>query len=835
MVGLVLVSHSRALATAVQELVTSMSGAKLPIAIAAGTGPARAELGTDATEVLDGINSVMSEEGVVVLVDIGSAILSAETALKFLDEPQRLKVRLCGAPFIEGAVAAGVLAALGASLNEVSREAEKALRRKAEHFNASVQDRDDSPAEAISGDDSFLTSTVVVKNPHGLHARPAAELIRLAARFNCEILVRNRTNGKGPASAKSMSTLAAIEILQGHEIELAARGPEAGNALAELRSRIEEGLGETLESAALPRADAAGPIESRETAGAVPVSPGIAIGALFVAESGHPEVPVGKVSDTRKEREKLRRAIEAAKAELSRDEMTLRQSLGKEEAEIFRAQALVLEDPELLEASEKAIGDGHENAAVAWHRSYQAAAAAYQGLSDEYLRQRAADIQDIGHRVLEALGIQRRQVPHLPQPGILVADDLTPAEAAGLSRESVLGVICLQGGRTSHAAILLRARGIPAIAKAKPVFDREGVSPVNGTTTAAFDGESGKLWLNPSAEELHQLRVQKEAREQETARVARLSHEPATTTDGKTVKVLANLGHPAEAADALNSGAEGVGLFRTEFLFLNRNDVPDEEEQFAILRALKEPMDQRPVVIRTLDIGGDKLVPALNLPSEANPFLGIRAIRLCLERRELLRTHLRAILRAAHGGNFRIMFPMITDPHELREATAELEGVHAALVREKKTHAWPIPLGIMIEVPSAAILIEQLARSVDFFSIGTNDLTQYMLAADRGNPGLAQFHDSLHPAVLRLISTITSSAHEQGRPVGICGEAASDPIAASLFIGLGVDELSLAPGLIPKIKESIRRIARKDMKALAAEAQELATGADVRALIGRKL
>ena len=834
MIGLVLVSHSRALATAVRELVISMSGSKLPIAIAAGTGPERAELGTDATEILNGINSVMSEEGVLVLLDIGSAILSAETALEFLDEPQRKKVRLCGAPLVEGAVAAGVLAALGASLDEVSGEARKALRRKTEHLDGSTDHHDDSAEKTISGDSPILKATVVVRNPHGLHARPAADLIRLAARFDCEILVRNLTNSKGPASAKSMSALAAIEVLQGHEIELAARGPDAQSALAELKSRIEAGLGEALK---LPDPREAGteiPVEHPPaTAGPVPVSPGIAIGALFLWKLVHSEIPVQKVSDTRKEREKLRRAIEAAKADLARDETTLRQSLGAEEAEIFRAQALILEDPELLEASEKAIGDGHQNAALAWQRSYQAAAAAYQGLSDEYLRQRAADVQDIGHRVLEALGIQRRQAPHLPQPGILVAEDLTPAQVAGLSRESVVGVICLQGGRTSHAAILLRARGIPAIAKAKLIFDRESVRPVNGTTTAAFDGESGKLWLNPSAEELEELQRRKDAREEETARVARLSHAPATTTDDHTVKIFANLGHAAEAPDALNNGAEGVGLFRTEFLFLNRNDIPSEEEQFAALLALKEAMGQRPTVIRTLDIGGDKPVPALSLPSEANPFLGVRAIRLCLERRDLLRAHLRAILRAAHGGNFRIMFPMITDLQELHQARAEVEAVHAALESEKKAHAWPVPLGIMIEVPSAAVLIEQLAGSVDFFSIGTNDLTQYVLAADRGNPGVAQFHDALHPAVLRLISRVTRAAHKEGKHVGVCGEAASDPIAASLFIGLGVDELSLAPALIPKIKESIRTIARRDMEALAAEARELATAAKVRALVGQ--
>ena len=832
MVGLVLVSHSRALAIAVQQLVTSISGLKLSIAIAAGAGPERAELGTDAAEILDGINSVMSEAGVLVLLDIGSAILSAETALEFLDDAQRQKVRLCGGPFVEGAVAAGVLAALGASLDEVSREAEKALRHKAEHFDASAEDGDDLQAdETISGSEAFLAAPVIVRDPHGLHARPAAEFIRLAATFNCEILVRNLTNGKGPASAKSMSALAAIEILQGHEIQIAARGPDARSAITELKSRIEAGLGETLKPATLPKVVATALADRAATFGPVPVSPGIAMGALFHAETRHDEIPVEKVRDTRKEREKFWRAIEVAKAELARDEMTLRQSLGEEEAEIFRAQALVLEDPELLEAAEKAIGDGHQNAAAAWQRSYQAAAAAYHGLSDEYLRQRAADVQDIGHRVLEALGIQRRQVPHFPQPGILVTEDLTPAEVAGLSRESVLGVICLQGGRTSHAAILLRARGIPAIARAKPVFDREGFRPVGGTT-AAFDGENGQLWLNPSAEELQELQRQKEAREQETTRVARRSHEPAVTTDGRTVEIFANVGHAAEAADALKNGAAGIGLFRTEFLFLNRNDVPDEDEQFAALRDLKEAMDQRPVVIRTLDIGGDKPVPALNLPSEANPFLGVRAIRLCLEHRELFRIHLRAILRAAHGGNFRIMFPLITDLHELQEAKSEVEAVHATLQGENKAHAWPIPLGIMIEVPSAAILVEQLARRVDFFSIGTNDLTQYLLAADRGNPGLAQFHDALHPAVLRFISRIVRAAHEHGRHVGVCGEAASDPVAASLFVGLGVDELSLAPTLIPKIKEMIRRIGKHEMEALAAEAQELASAADVRALLG---
>lgn len=831
MVGLVLVSHSRVLATAVRELVTSMTGSDLPVAIAAGTGPDRSELGTDATEILEAISAVMSEEGVLVLLDIGSAILSAETAVEFLDPTDRAKVRLCGAPFVEGAVAAGVLAGLGSSLAEVTGEAEKALRHKTEHLCATGDAESHAPVETARDDGSFLTATVVVKNPHGLHARPAAEFIRQAARYDCEILVRNLSNGKSPASARSMSELASLEILQGHQIELAARGTDAQEALVALRAAIEAGLGEELPPDGAARPEAEPPSVSRSEGTPVPVSGGIAIGPLFFGEPGNTAVPAHKINDTRKEKERLRKAIGTAKADLARDEMALRQTLGKDEAEIFRAQALVLEDPALLEAAERAIQEDHANAALAWQRSFQAAAEAYQSLSDDYMRQRAADVQDMGHRVLEALGIQRRKIPRPPQPGILVTEDLTPADVAGLPRESVLGVICLQGGRTSHAAILLRARGIPAIAKAKVAFDRASVGASSGeTAAAAFDGESGELWLNPSATQLETVRNRKESLDQESARAASLSHEPAMTKDGHAIEVLANLGHAAEATEALKCGAEGVGLFRTEFLFLARDDVPGEEEQFEALSEVRKAMERRPVIIRTLDIGGDKAAPALGLPKEANPFLGVRAIRLCLDQRELFRVHLRAILRAAAGGNFRIMFPMIADPNELEEARSELGHAHASLEGENVPHPWPIPVGIMIEVPSAALLIDRLAPVVDFVSIGTNDLTQYVLAADRDNPGLAQFQDALHPAVLRLISQVITAVHQDRKPVGVCGEAASDPTAARLLVGLGVDELSLAPALIPKIKETIRSIDRREMQTMAVEAQRLNTAAEVRAM-----
>jgi phosphoenolpyruvate-protein phosphotransferase/dihydroxyacetone kinase phosphotransfer subunit len=830
MVGLVLVSHSRALAIAVRELVLSMSGPKLPVAIAAGIGTDRAELGTEATEILESIRAVMSEEGVLVLLDIGSAILSTETAIGFLTEAERAKVRSCGAPFVEGAVAAGVLAGLGSSLEEVSAEAEKALRHKTEYF---IPENDNSQATTraeATAERDFLTTRVIVGNAHGLHARPAARFIQEAARHNAEITVHNLSSGVGPVSARSMSGLASLGVLQGHEIEIAAHGPDAEGALDALKEAVEKGFGERVDLAVLPLTDS--PFQSSQPKGPIAVSGGIAIGQLFFARAMAIEIPTHKVSDTTAEKERLRDAIDKAKAAVARDEKLLSQSVEKEELEIFRAQALILDDPALLKAANRFIEDDHENAAHAWQKSYRTVANAYGELKDEYMQQRAADVEDIGHRVLDALGTQGRGIPELPGPAILVTEDLTPADVARLATQPLLGVICLEGGKTSHAAILLRARGVPAIAKAKSFFEHSMLKASDGGgAIVALDGQSGELWLNPAEDKLQELRERKHELDKESERVSRLSHEPAFTEDHYRIEILANLNYSVEAADALERGADGVGLFRAEFLFLNRQDIPGEDEQFRELRELQRIMDQRPVIIRTFDIGADKETPSLRLPPEANPSLGMRGIRLSLSRRELFRTHLRAIMRAADGGNFRILFPLISDSQEIREALAELEDVHSALLRESEPHPWPIPVGIMVEVPSAAVLIDQLAKMVHFFSIGTNDLVQYVLAADRDNPELARFQDALHPAVLRLISEVARTAHKHDKHVGVCGEAASDLAAARLFVGLGIDELSLAPALIPRIKDAIRSTNKREMEVLADKAQGLGTASEVRALL----
>jgi phosphocarrier protein FPr len=432
-------------------------------------------------------------------------------------------------------------------------------------------------------------------------------------------------------------------------------------------------------------------------------------------------------------------------------------------------------------------------------------------------------------RVLEALGIPRRYLGELPEPGILVVEDLTPAEVISLSG-LVVGVIWLKGSTTSHAAILLRARGIPAIANADCEMERTQIDlALARQTIAAFDGDTGELWVDPGPGRMKAIRERQERRRLAAHDEARHRYEPAITTDGHRIDVFANLGPGSDVAQALSQGAEGVGLFRTEFLYLDRAEAPAEDEQFAALRKLREVMGARPVVIRTLDIGGDKGVPYLGLAKEANPFLGVRGIRLCLRHRELFEAQLRAILRAGEGGNFRLMFPMISEPAELNEARAILNKVQAGLERNAIPHAWPIPVGIMIEVPSAAMLIEQLAKEADFFSIGTNDLTQYVLAADRVNAELTNFQDALHPAVLRLIRQITVAAHRLGRKVTVCGEAASDTLASRVLVGFGVAELSVTPSRIPAIKAGIRGVAKSELETLSERLLGFASAEQVRA------
>ena len=735
------------------------------------------------------------------------------------------------APFVEGAVAAGVTANLGAPLEQVFNEAISALKQKESvlgHHDgpAPMTEKKSEPAPASA---AGKTASVTVPNPHGLHARPAAQLIKETRSFHSQITVRNLTNQRGPVSVQSLSSLATLEILQGTELEFTAVGDDAAAALEKITALVKAGLGDDLKAIPpTPKKKTAAPARSTETGHPVPICAGIAIGPIFYLDDTRHAIPTHQIEDVNAETDRLRQAVAATQTALESRRTQMTSSVGAGNAGIYEAQILALQDPELIDAATTLIRDEKVNAAQAWDHTNQQVIARYQSLQDDYLRERATDLEDVSHQVLAQLLGKKSDEISLPAPSILIAANLTPLQVSALPKKLVLGVILLDGGPTAHSSILLKAMGIPSIVRARGEFrDFDFTQPV----TVAFDGTSGKIWLHPDPKSIADLTARQTAELQRIEEEKRYCQQPGATRDGERVEIFANIGSARNIDSALQSGAEGVGLLRTEFLFLERDSAPTEQEQIDALLAVAKPLGNRPLIVRTLDAGGDKELPYLQMPAEENPFLGIRAIRLCFAHDELFTTHLRAILRAGHGHDFRIMFPMIADVADLRRAKEKLAQVHRDLEKENIPHIWPIPTGIMIEIPSAALQAEALAQHADFFSIGTNDLTQYTLAADRGNPELAAYQDAAHPAVLRLIEKVVAGARAKNRLVAVCGEAASDNLTAALFVGLGVRELSMSSSRIPHLKARLRAYGMSDLKRLAQVALQCTTAAEVRAAL----
>ena len=494
------------------------------------------------------------------------------------------------------------------------------------------------------------------------------------------------------------------------------------------------------------------------------------------------------------------------------------------EAAIFEAHQELLDDPELLESVQAHVQSG-QSTVRAWKTTIDERAETIAALNDPLLAARASDLRDVGKRVLSLiLGIKGAERPLPSNPVVIVARELSPSDTASFDPERVLGFGIVEGGPTSHIAILARALGLPAI-----VGVDESMLALEENTPVILNGNDGTLTVNPAADVLERAKLS-QRRWLEYRRFAQEQASlPAISQDGQRVDVTANAGSLADAAEALKMGADGIGLLRTEFLFLERATAPSEEEQFSVYRSIVETMQNHPVIVRTLDIGGDKPLSYIQMKPELNPFLGERGIRLCLNRPELFREQLRAILRAASHGTLRIMFPMVSDIAELRHARAIIEELRREL------NAPEVQIGIMIEVPSAALMADVFAPEVDFFSIGTNDLTQYTLAMDRGNSALASKHDGLHPAVLRLIAHTIESAHKHGKRADICGELGSDAAAIPILLGLGMDELSVSIPSVPTVKAQVRSLKIADLKSLAQEALQCATAQEVRALVKNKL
>lgn len=804
--------------------------------VAAGAGEDRQTLGTDATEIASAIEKVFSPDGVLVLMDLGSALLSAESALDLIPESMRDKVLLCAAPFVEGAISAAVQASLGADVQSACREAMAALQPKVEQIGGEgpaeqpTLEAGEAEAAAVSpeaGEEMVLELT----NRLGLHARPAARFVRTASSFDAEVQVRNITLGKGPVSARSLNGVATLQAEGGHKIGVLAKGPQAEQALRALKDLVESGFGELEAQPTAARGVATGAPPPREgndhgALHVVPISDGVAVGPAVVYLPQVPAVSKEPAKDPQAEWECLQQALRQAEQAVQAQEAKAKVTLGEDEAAIFEAHLLILEDPELMARVKELISGQRLNAAAAWQKAIQETASAYEQLTDEYFRQRSADVLDVGNQVLRILvGTEASGPLELKEPSILVAEEITPTETAQLDMSKVLGVATVLGGPTSHAAIIARSLGIPAVAGIDP-----GLLRLPGGTVVGMDGFRGSLWVSPEPSLRANLIAQRRAWLDEQDRLLRLSRGQARTKDGRRIEVAANIGGLADAQVAASKGAEGVGLLRTEFLFLGRTTAPSEDEQVEVLRQIGDALGERPVIVRTMDIGGDKQVPYLDLPAEANPFLGVRAVRLSFQRPELFRTQLRAILRAGYGHRFRIMFPMIASAGEIAQARHALEEAHAALQQEGILHAWPIETGIMVEIPSAAVMADRLAPLVDFFSIGTNDLTQYTLAAERGNPQLAGLNDPMHPAVLRLIRQVADGAHRAQKWVGVCGEMAGDPLAVPLLVGLGVDELSLNPAGIPRVKAVLSGVDSSEAGGLAKLAIELDGSSAVRQL-----
>lgn len=559
------------------------------------------------------------------------------------------------------------------------------------------------------------------------------------------------------------------------------------------------------------------------------VSPGFAFGQALILKEDPIVVSTKKIADDQVDKE-IARFIEGrnkSAEQLNLIKEKAEKNLGAEKAEIFEGHIMLLEDEELEQEIVSLIKGDKKTADAAAYSVIEDQAQALESLDDEYLKERAADVRDIGKRLLKnILNIPIVDLSAISEEVILVAADLTPSETAQLNLDKVLGFITDLGGRTSHTSIMARSLELPAI-----VGTSDATSKIKNGDFIVLDGVNNTIHMNPSEAEIDKLKAFRDEYLQEKEELAKLKDLPAITLDGHQVEVCANIGTVRDVAGAERNGAEGVGLYRTEFLFMDRDSLPTEEEQFQAYKAVAEAMGSQAVIVRTMDIGGDKDLPYMNLPKEENPFLGWRAIRICLDRKEILHSQLRAILRASKFGKLRIMFPMVISVEEVRELKAELEMLKAQLREEGKAFDESIEVGVMVETPAAAVIARHLAKEVDFFSIGTNDLTQYTLAVDRGNELISHLYNPMSPAVLNLIKQVIDASHAEGKWTGMCGELAGDERATLLLLGMGLDEFSMSAISIPRIKKLIRNASFTDTQALAEQALAQPTADELMKLV----
>ena len=811
MVGIVVVSHSRRLADAAVELALQMvRGTPPPIEVAAGLDGH--VLGTDAARVKEAIELVASPDGVLVIMDLGSAVLSAELALELRGDIGDCRIVLSDGPIVEGLVAAVALAAAGAPLAEVAADASQAGQIKTKLLGI------ETPAAVDHGVTSTATASIelTLHNDHGLHARPAARFVETVRRFDADVTVRNYTTDGPRVSGRSVSALSTLGVPTGDQIEVSASGRQSREALTAIAALVRRNFDEPV--------NAVGSVRDTKDAGPTAASPGLGIGPKISLSNTAPAPRETTPNTPAAETERLHAAFEAVRADLSSTRDHVAGTAGEREAEIFDAHLLLLDDDELVGVALELIAHDSVGAEHAWRVAVDALAARFARLTDPYLRSRADDIRAVGAQVLAHLRGHASGPTHT-LAGILVTADLTPTQAARLDPTTVLGIVTAAGSPLSHGAILARALGIPAVVGAG-----HDVLAVPDGITIIVDGTEGAIVIDPDPTVHERYRDGADGQRQHANDLLAAASRPAITSDGVVIKVLANIASRDDALQAVRHGADGVGLLRTEFLFLDRPQPPSEDEQLEAYLSIADALPGRRLTVRTLDVGGDKPVPYLPAATEANPFLGRRGLRLSLHQPDIFKQQLRALVRAGMQYPISVLFPMVTTIDELRAARALL----AEAAAEVGCPAGGLPpgfeVGAMAEVPAFALHARAAVPLIDVISIGTNDLTQYTLAAERGNADVAALADPLDPAVLYLISEVANAATARAR-VAVCGELAADPVAAALLIGLGVRELSMTPRAIPAVKDAIRSLSARKAKQLASLALHRDSAASVRALL----
>jgi phosphoenolpyruvate-protein phosphotransferase len=827
-VGLVLVSHSRALADAARGLATEAAPGSLPPMVVAAGMP-DGGFGTDASAVASACEEVLGEvgadpgHGVVVLTDLGSAVLSAEMALEFLADPDA-PVRLAAAPFVEGTLAACIAAAGGADLDAVLAEARGALAPKVEQIlgpdasgpaDGAPDGTGSSEATGSAALGTAVSREVTLINPAGLHARPAAQVAHLAAQCSGVTSLTIGVQGRTPVAATSPMGLAGLGTQAGDVVTVSAEGDAARDAVDRVADLVASGFGEadrapsTAASDGADRADAGHAPSGVRDAPGVGVSPGRVVGPVARMATVITEPVPTDVAERTAEAARVQAAADAVAADLQ----ARAAGADGERAEILSTTAALAQDPSVLADAVDGVTDRGLDAATAVWRSFGEAATALRAVGGR-TAERATDVLDVRARLVAHLtGQAPPGLPERAHPYILLARDLAPADTAGIDPQRVLGILCQEGGPTSHTAILARSLGIPA------VVGSGAAASVEDGATVLIDGTTGEVLPNPSPEQAAGARTEPAPRA-----AAEPLTGPVATTDGHHVAVRANIGGPSDLDATVGSGAEGVGLFRTEFLFLERTTAPSEDEQAELYTQVLSGFSGSKVVIRTLDAGSDKPLPFLNAGDEENPALGVRGLRTAQSHESVLTTQLAAIARAGAAcpdTEVWVMAPMV--------ATAEEAAWFADLARDAGLDS----VGVMVETPAAALCSHAVMEALDFVSVGTNDLTQYVMAADRGAAPLARLNDPWQPAVLRAIHATVAGA--AGKSVGVCGEAAADPSLAPVLVGLGVDSLSMNAAAVPAVGRALSVISLQRCKDAAEAALAADTVTEVRAAVAAVL